>query len=84
MQTGLDYFTLCNRGFDLGELTWGTRLARYHLLPDDLSELAQDIAAQIGGEVLKLIDKTVLEHPFLFRVISNGDLLIGIDVRDLE
>lgn len=84
MQTGLDYFTACNGAFDLGDTTFGTRLARYYLLPDDLSELTQDVACMINNEVAKLIPNTSLKHPFLFRVLSNGDLLIGIDERDLE
>lgn len=83
VQSVLDYYTCCNRGFDLDDKAFGTRLARYHLLPDDLSDLTADGAWWLNSEINQLLDKTSLDHPFLFRVLSNGDLLIGIDERDL-
>lgn len=83
VQSVVDYYTYCHRGFDLDDKAFNVRLARYHLLPEDLSDLTADGAWWLGTELTHLLGKTTLDHPFLFRVLSNGDLLIGIDERDL-
>lgn len=82
-QLAIDDFTTCNQGFDIGNHTFGIRLALAHLLPEDRYELTTDGSSWICREVLKVTSKTCLEYPFLFKVLSTGDLLIGIDDRDL-
>lgn len=84
VQLAIHDFTSLNRGYDLGESMFDIHPARRHLLFDDRDELTVDASSWIHTQVMQVTKKTILEHPFMFRVLPTGDLLVGIDERDLE
>ena len=83
VQLALNDFTANHRGYDLGNTTYRFNAAKRQLLHDDQEQLIIDGSSWISRQVLAITPKTSLDHPFMFRVIANGDLLIGIDERDL-
>jgi len=66
-----------------GHYTLG-RLARYYILREDRDEIIQNAVSKLHAYTSNLITKNDLEYPFGYQILSNGNLLIGIDVRDLE
>jgi hypothetical protein len=84
LQLCINDFVNNHKGFDLGKTSYGTYVAKKHLFWDDKDDFVIDGSSWISQQVMKVVPKTALEHPFLFRVLPNDHLLIGIDERDLE
>lgn len=83
VQLALNDFTANHRGHDLGTTTYRFNAAKRHLFHDDQEQLIVDGSSWISRQVMAITPKTSLDYPIIFRVIANGDLLIGIDERDL-
>lgn len=70
-------------GYRVDEPRYNQRMTRYYTLFDDLSEILQDATSTIHWAVMQATDKTVLEHRFSYQILVNGNLLVGLDPRDL-
>jgi hypothetical protein len=70
-------------GYRIDEPRYNQRLTRYHTLFADLSEILQDATSTIHWAVMQATDKTVLDYRFAYQILPNGNLLVGLDPRDL-
>jgi hypothetical protein len=83
LEMGITEFAIY-KGRPLEAPRFNMALARKYTLLADREPVIEDIAHALHLQVLSLIDKTYLEYPFAYRVLVNGNILVGIDVRDLE
>lgn len=83
LQLGVDSFA-AGKGVSLDKGCYDTALVRRHTLYQDREEIANDVAAMLHAQVTRLIPKTVIEHRFAYRILSNYDVLIGLDPRDFD
>lgn len=86
LQKTMDHFTQMYQGFNLdeNELVFPRHYA-CHLLPDDEEDLITAGTWFFATALLELIpEHRTLEHPILYRVTDAGNLILGIDTRDLN
>lgn len=84
VQLVVDDYMANHRGFDLGSTTYRTYQTRKQLFAEDRDPLVVDGSSWISQQVAYLTPKTRLDYPVMYRMLANGDLLIGIDERDLN
>lgn len=85
LQKAIDECLVFNRGFELEESPKAFQRYRAdkYLLPDDRNELVIDAVAHLSRLITLPSPYTAFSHPVVYRVLPNGNLLIGIDKRDL-
>lgn len=85
LQKAIDECLVFNRGFELEESpnVFPRRQADKYLLPDDRNELVIDAVAHLSRLITLPSPYTAFSHPVVYRVLPNGNLLVGIDKRDL-
>lgn len=85
LQKTMDHFTQMYQGFNLdeNELVFPRQYAR-NLLPDDEADLITAGTWFFATALSELIpENRTLEYPILYRVTDAGNLIVGIDTRDL-
>lgn len=84
LQKTIDHFTRMYQGFNLdeNELVFPRHYAR-NLLPDDEHDLITEGTWYFATAFLELVPNTGIDHPILYRVTDAGNLIVGIDTRDL-
>lgn len=83
IQHVVNEFSANNKGFQLDDLGFNIHEAKRSLLNDDLLDLIDTNSYWLYTEVLKETDKSFLEFPFTYRLLPTGDLMVGVDQRDL-
>lgn len=61
-----------------------TRLARAIVPHEDRSEILTDAISSLYRSVSPILLSTEIKHRFGYFILSNGDLLLGVDKRDLS
>lgn len=62
---------------------FNTSLARKLVTGDDRDELVADAIAYIHRVINPVLAHTYFQYKFGFRILSTGNVLLGIDLRDL-
>ena len=70
------------KGVWLDDPLFDHALVRRSILADDHCELVQDIASSINTKLCDYLQNTHPEHRFGFKMLLNGDVVIGLDPRD--
>ena len=81
LEMGVMYFGV-GKGRRIDEQRYNQALVNKFTLAADRDDIITDIAAALHTQLISVLDKTGLEYPFAYQMLANGDILIGIDVRD--
>lgn len=71
------------KGYRLDETRFNQALARKYILYADRHEMINDTAAELHRTVTALLKTTDLQHRFVYKILPNYHVLVGIDQRDL-
>ena len=71
------------KGYRMDVPRYNRRLVDRYILKEDRDEILVDISAEIYRDLAKVLDKPAFEHRFVYSLLANNNLLIGIDARDL-
>lgn len=72
------------KGKNLYDCHYNQKAARCYTYADELDAKLADIMSHICTQIGNATNKTSPDHPFVYQVLANGDLLIYMDVRDFE
>jgi len=72
------------KGKNLNDCRYNQKAARRYLYADDLELELDKIMSHITHQMGNITNKTSPDHPFVYQILANGDLLVYMDVRDYE
>lgn len=71
------------KGVCLSEtLQFDQKLVRRTIPVEDRDELVQDILSAMHTTLATILPNTSLQHRYGFKILPNGDLLLGLDHRE--
>lgn len=75
---------IIEKGVSLSDTTqFDHRLVRHSLCVEDRNELVQDIISSMHRTLAQYLPNTSLQYRYGFKLLPNGDLLLGLDPREL-
>jgi hypothetical protein len=72
------------KGKNLYDCRYNQKAARCYLYEDHLEVELDKIMSHITSQMGNATNKTSPDHPFVYQILANGDLLVYMDVRDYE
>lgn len=72
------------QGHRIGTDKYNQALARKHTLYEDRCEWTCDIASELYRQLIKQTDRVSFEYRFVYRILPNNHVLVGVDERDLQ
>jgi hypothetical protein len=73
-----------SKGLNRFDCHYNQKAARCFVYADKLEEETDKIFTHIISQIISATNKTSPDHPFLYQILANGDLLVSMDVRDYE
>lgn len=83
LQMSLDTFAH-GKGVHLGELRFPIGLTKKYMLFEDLDEIVQDAVSALHTKVLSVLPNANLQYRFAYRLLTSGNVLIGLDPREFD
>jgi hypothetical protein len=83
LEMGIEQLMLI-KGKNLYDCHYNQKAARCFTYADELDDKLSDIMSYLCTQIGNATNKTSPDHPFVYQVLANGDLLVYMDVRDFE